>query len=215
VSGVASRIAQGAPNSEPGTPNSEPQLEALHMGCRASSDTDTDHFPKMRSGIALGSNIGNRLANLREAYQQVVALNTIGAVVRTSSIYETSPVDSQPGTEEYFNAVMEIGFDGSPISLLDRLLEIELKMGRPSRRPRNSPRKIDLDVLYVGDLVLNEPAIIVPHPRLAKRRFVLAPLAEILPGLVLPGQSHCVSALLEGLNTQEKVRKLHYRLSDS
>ena len=61
----------------------------------------------MRSGIALGSNIGDRLANLREAYQRVLALNTIGAVVRTSSIYETSPVDSEPGTEEYFNAVLE------------------------------------------------------------------------------------------------------------
>jgi 2-amino-4-hydroxy-6-hydroxymethyldihydropteridine diphosphokinase len=187
------------------------------MGCRPSSDsdTDTDHFSKMRSGIALGSNIGDRLANLREAYQQVVALNTIGAVVRTSSIYETSPVDSEPGTEEYLNAVMEIGLDSPPISLLDRLLEIELKMGRPSRRPRNSPRKIDLDVLYVGDLVLNEPRIIIPHPRLAKRRFVLTPLAEIAPDLLLPGQLHCVSALLEGLNTQEKVRKLLYRLSDS
>jgi 2-amino-4-hydroxy-6-hydroxymethyldihydropteridine diphosphokinase len=167
----------------------------------------------MRSGIAFGSNIGPRLVNLREAYQHVLALNKIGAFVRTSSIYETSPVDSEPGTEEYLNAVMEIEFDGSPVALLDHLLEIELKMGRPSRRPKNSPRKIDLDLLYVGNLVLNQPGIIVPHPQLAKRRFVLAPLAEIVPDLVLPRQSRRVSALLEGLNSREEVTKLPYRLS--
>jgi len=166
----------------------------------------------MRSGIALGSNIGDRLVNLREAYQHVFALNEIGAIVRTSSIYETSPVDSEPGTEEYLNAVMEISFDGEPVALLDHLLEIELKMGRPSRRPRNAPCKIDLDVLYVGSLVVNTPEIIIPHPRLAKRRFVLTPLAEIVPDLVLPGQSRSVSSLLDELNTQEEVTKLPYHL---
>jgi 2-amino-4-hydroxy-6-hydroxymethyldihydropteridine diphosphokinase len=167
----------------------------------------------MRSGIALGSNIGNRLVNLREAYRHVFALNKIGALVRTSSIYETSAVDSEPGTAAYLNAVMEISFDGKPITLLDDLLEIELKMGRPSRRPRNAPRKIDLDILYVGNLVLNTPEIIIPHPRLAKRRFVLAPLAEIVPDLVLPGQLRSVLSLLEELNTRGEVRKLPYHLS--
>jgi 2-amino-4-hydroxy-6-hydroxymethyldihydropteridine diphosphokinase len=167
----------------------------------------------MRSGIALGSNIGNRLANLHEAYRRVFALNEIGGFVRASSIYETSPVDCEPGTPEYLNAVMEISFDGPPMALLDHLLEIEFEMGRPSRRPRNSPRKIDLDVLYVGNLVLNNPKIIIPHPRLAKRRFVLAPLAEIVPHLILPGHSRCVSSLLEELNNGEKVTRLAHILS--
>jgi 2-amino-4-hydroxy-6-hydroxymethyldihydropteridine diphosphokinase len=103
---------------------------------------------------------------------------------------------------------MEIGFDGPPIMLLDLLMEIELKMGRPSKRPRNSPRSIDLDLLYVGNMVLNSPEIIVPHPRLAKRRFVLAPLAEIAPDLVLPGQTRSVSALLERLKSEEDIEKL-------
>ena len=162
----------------------------------------------MRSGIALGSNIGNRLANLREAYRRVVALNEIGAFIRASSIYETSPVDCEPGTAEYLNAVMEISFEGPPATLLDHLLEIEFKMGRPSKRPRNSPRKIDLDILYVGNLVINNSEIIIPHPRLAERRFVLAPLAEIAPDLILPGHSRAVSLLLEELNNGEEVTKL-------
>jgi 2-amino-4-hydroxy-6-hydroxymethyldihydropteridine diphosphokinase len=168
---------------------------------------------KMRSGIALGSNIGNRLANLREAYRRVFALNEIGAFVRTSSVYETSPVDCEPGTAEYLNAVMEISFDGPPVALLDHLLEIEFKMGRPSNRPKNSPRKIDLDILYVGNMVLNSPEIIIPHPRLARRRFVLAPLAEIAPHLIPPGHSRSVSLLLEELNNGEEVTKLPHILS--
>jgi len=167
----------------------------------------------MRSGIGLGSNMGNRLANLREAYQRVSALNEPGALIRASSIYETSPVECEVGTTKYLNAVMEIGFDRPPIKLLDVLLEIELAMGRPSRRPRNSPRKIDLDILYMSNLVLNNSEIVVPHPRLAKRRFVLTPLAEIAPDLVLPGHLGSVSALLSELNSEEEVTKLPCRLS--
>ena len=167
----------------------------------------------MRSGIALGSNIGNRLANLREAYRRVVALNEIGAFIRASSIYETSPVGCEPGTAEYLNAVMEISFEGPPATLLDHLLEIEFTMGRPLKRPRNSSRKIDLDILYVGNLVLNNPEIIIPHPRLASRRFVLAPLAEIAPHLILPGYSRSVSLLLEELSNGEEVTKLPHILS--
>jgi 2-amino-4-hydroxy-6-hydroxymethyldihydropteridine diphosphokinase len=167
----------------------------------------------MRSAIALGSNIGNRLANLREAYQRVSALNEIGGFVRSSSVYETSAVDCEPGTPEYLNAVMEISFDGSPVALLDHLQQIEVKMGRHSKGPRNSPRIIDLDILYLGNLVLNSPEITIPHPRLAKRRFVLAPLAEIAPDLMLPGHSRSVSSLLEKLNNEEEVRRLPCHLA--
>ncbi|HEV3210751.1 MAG TPA: 2-amino-4-hydroxy-6-hydroxymethyldihydropteridine diphosphokinase [Chthoniobacterales bacterium] len=167
----------------------------------------------MRSAIALGSNIGKRLANLRKAYQRVSALNEIGGFVRSSSVYETGPVDCEPGTPEYLNAVMEISFDGPPVALLDHLGQIEVEMGRLSKRPRNSPRTIDLDILYVGNLVLNSPEITIPHPRLAERRFVLAPLAEIAPDLILPGHSRSVRSLLEKLNNQEEVRRLPCHLA--
>jgi 2-amino-4-hydroxy-6-hydroxymethyldihydropteridine diphosphokinase len=168
----------------------------------------------MRSGIALGSNVGDRLRNLREAFARVLVLNESHAKVLFSSIYETSPIASEPGTRSYLNAVMEIDFRGTPTILLERILEIERLMGRPSRRPRNAPRLIDLDILYVGDLVLNSPKITIPHPRLSERRFVLTPLAEVAPDLLLPGQSVSVEKLLARLADPGTVVRIPSTLED-
>jgi 2-amino-4-hydroxy-6-hydroxymethyldihydropteridine diphosphokinase len=175
---------------------------------RDSGGPTANHWP-MRSGIALGSNIDDRLANLREGCKRASLLDETGPPIRFSSIYETAPVDCEPGTMPYLNAVMEINFSGPPVALLDQLLRIEREMGRPSKKPRNSPRKIDLDVLYVGNLVLNNPEIIIPHPRLGQRRFVLTPLAEIAPELILPGHSRCVRTLLADVKDQGEVIRLH------
>jgi 2-amino-4-hydroxy-6-hydroxymethyldihydropteridine diphosphokinase len=169
----------------------------------------------MRCGIALGSNIENRLANLCEGCKRASSLHEPGVPIRVSSIYETTPVGCEPGTTPYLNAVMEINFSGPPVALLDQLLQIERKMGRPSKKPRNSPRSIDLDVLYVGNLVLNNPEIIIPHPRLGQRRFVLTPLAEIAPELILPGHSRSVRALLADLNDPGEVIRLPHPLLNS
>jgi len=160
----------------------------------------------MRAGIALGSNIGDRLAHLRTAYRIVSDLSS--GPILCSSIYETSPVDSPPGVSAYLNAVMEIEYDRPAIALLDSLLKIERELGRPSKRPRNAPRTIDLDLLYAGNLTLNSPEIIIPHPRIMQRRFVLTPLSDIAPELVLPGQSRSVRELLAGLKSEEEVTKL-------
>jgi 2-amino-4-hydroxy-6-hydroxymethyldihydropteridine diphosphokinase len=168
----------------------------------------------MRCGIALGSNIENRLLNLREGFRRACSLHEPGPPIAISSIYETAPVDCEPGTTPYLNAVIEINFTGPPVALLDRLLEVEEAMGRPSKRPRNSPRIIDLDVLYAGNLVLNNHEIIIPHPRIRQRRFVLTPLAEISPDLVLPGQMHSVRKLLAELDDPGQVTRLGVRLSD-
>ena len=168
----------------------------------------------MRCGIALGSNIADRLANLREGGKRACSLHEPGPPIRSSSIFETSPVDCEPETTTYLNAVMEINFSGPPVALLDWLLEIERAMGRPSRRPRNSPRIIDLDVLYVGNLVLNNSEIIIPHPRLRQRRFVLAPLAEVSPELILPGEILPVQSLLADLDDPSQVTQLGVPLFD-
>jgi 2-amino-4-hydroxy-6-hydroxymethyldihydropteridine diphosphokinase len=166
----------------------------------------------MRAGIALGSNIGDRLANLRSAYREVANLSSDPTRVRCSSIYETSPVDSPPGVASYLNAVMEIEYEKPAIALLDSLLKIERRLGRPSKRPRNAPRTIDLDLLYTGNLTLNSPEIVIPHPRISHRRFVLEPLADIASELVLPGQTVSIGDLLIRLKTEEEVTKFPQEL---
>lgn len=161
----------------------------------------------MRCGIALGSNLGDRLAHLRQARASVQALGVPGAPVLISSVYETEPVDCEPGAAPYLNATMEIEFEGQPMLLLDSLQQIESAHGRPSKRPRNAPRTIDLDVLYAGNLVLSNDEIIIPHPRLHSRRFVLQPLHEIRPSLLLPGYHETIEQLLANLPPNPAVKR--------
>jgi len=165
----------------------------------------------MRCGIALGSNIADRLARLREARAAVGRLNLGASAPLVSPVYETEPVDCEPGSAPYLNAVMEIEYDGRPVVLLDALQQIESSLGRPSKRPRNSPRTIDLDILYAGNLTLANDEIVIPHPRLHSRRFVLQPLADIRPDLILPGYDEPIPALLAKLPPNPIVT----RVSDS
>jgi 2-amino-4-hydroxy-6-hydroxymethyldihydropteridine diphosphokinase len=160
----------------------------------------------MRPGIALGSNLGDRLANLRAARSAIFALSGISEPFLCSAIYETEPVGTEPDAAPFLNAVIELGCTLSPRELLAALQSIECQMGRPAERPRNAPRPIDLDILYCGDLVLTEDDVEIPHPRLHLRRFVLTPLADIRPDLVLPGQTQPVAALLASLHDPAAVK---------
>jgi len=153
----------------------------------------------MRTGIALGTNLGDRLANLRLGRDAVLALPGVAGPVLSSGVYETAPVDCPPGSPAYLNAVMEIDYTGHVAVLLDALQGIERTMGRPDKRPRNASRPIDLDILYCGNLTLNNEEVIIPHPRLHLRRFVLEPLAEIAPDKILPGKNVSISELLTAL----------------
>ena len=159
----------------------------------------------MRTGIALGSNLGDRLANLSAGRDTVLRLPHVSAPVLQSRVYETEPVGTEPDAGSFLNAVIEIEFTGDPHSLLAALRSIESAHGRPTRYPRNAPRTLDLDILYAGGLVLNDDALILPHPRLHLRRFVLAPLNDIRPDLRLPGQSHTVAELLAHLGDPAAV----------
>lgn len=154
----------------------------------------------MRAGIALGSNLGEKEARMEEAFSFLRSLSH-GRHFLRSSLWESSPVDCPPGSGEFLNAAAEIDWDGSPEDLLVSLLDFERRAGRlpPGRRPRNAPRLIDLDLLYCGDLARNGPELILPHPRLASRGFVLGPLAEIAPQLRLPGFSLTVKELYDRL----------------
>lgn len=153
----------------------------------------------MRAGIAMGSNVGDRLESLVRAREAVLSIEGVSGPCLSSSLYETEPVGTEPDADRFLNAVIEVGYTGLPASLLEALQEIEASMGRPSKRPRNAPRTIDLDILYVGNLTLSTTAIVIPHPRLHLRRFVLEPLAEIRADLLLPGQQLTAGALLNAL----------------
>ncbi len=153
----------------------------------------------MRTGIALGSSLGDRLANLAAGRDAVLRLPHLSAQVLQSRVYETEPVGTGPDAGPFLNAVIEVDSDAEPLALLAALRGIESALGRPTRHPRNAPRTLDLDILYIGDLVMSDDALILPHPRLHERRFVLAPLNDIRPELRLPGQSQTVAELFAGL----------------
>ena len=144
-----------------------------------------------RAGIALGSNLGDRDALIAAA---VVGIDRLPAtqIVLRSSLWESDPVDCSPGAGPFLNAAVEIETALAPLALLERLQGIETALGRPRVRPANSPRTVDLDILYYDGVVVDHPRLVIPHPRASKRAFVLLPLAEIRPAFVLPGSTETV-----------------------
>lgn len=146
----------------------------------SSGSSETTSPVRRRVGIALGSNQGDRGKQLRQAASRLRKLGASDHFL-ASGIYETAPVDCPPGSPPFHNAVVEIESEDSPIDLLEKLLALEDEMGRPRQRERNAPRVIDLDLLYFGELTLETEKLTLPHPRMAERAFVLAPLAEIRP----------------------------------
>jgi 2-amino-4-hydroxy-6-hydroxymethyldihydropteridine diphosphokinase len=150
----------------------------------------------MRAGVALGSNLGERLANLRNARKDIGALRDALPPMRSSAIYETEPVGCEKGAAKFFNAAIEFGYAGAPEDLLRELAAIEKLLGRPAAHARNVSRSIDLDLLYFGDVVIETAELQLPHPRIIGREFVLRPLADIRPDLVLPEHTEPVGALL-------------------
>jgi 2-amino-4-hydroxy-6-hydroxymethyldihydropteridine diphosphokinase len=160
----------------------------------------------MRAGVALGSNLGERLANLRNARKEISAMNGALPPLRCSAIYETEPIDCEKGAAKFFNAVVEFGYAGPPEELRRDLAGIERVLGRPATHERNVSRPIDLDLLYLGELIVETAELHLPHPRIVDREFVLRPLAEIRPDLVLPKQTESVSTLLLRLPASGVVR---------
>jgi 2-amino-4-hydroxy-6-hydroxymethyldihydropteridine diphosphokinase len=132
----------------------------------------------------------------------------VSGPILSSSIYETEPVDCEPGAEKFFNAVLEIAYEGDPRNLLMELKKIERSLGRPADHPRNVSRQIDIDLLYAGDSKIENENLHVPHPRMHLRRFVLEPLAEIRPELLLPNQTQTVAQLVENLRDSAAVVRL-------
>lgn len=158
-------------------------------------------IPPEAVGVALGSNQGNRHENIERAFAFLEALSTEGKMLR-SAVVETEPVDCPPDSENFLNAVAEIHTRLSPFELIRRFQAFEQEAGRAAERARNAPRAIDLDLLYYGNLTLHTAELTIPHPRMKSRLFVLEPLAQIRPDLVLPLAVKTVAQLCDQLRGQ-------------
>ena len=145
--------------------------------------------------IGIGSNQGDRAALISQAVKYLGVVSGV-RVARLARLLETEPVGGPP-QPPYLNTVAEVETTRTPQELLDELQGIERQLGRVSSPVRWAPRPIDLDLLLYGDLVLEEPGLTIPHPRMHERKFVLEPLAQLAPELVHPALSRTVKDLLE------------------
>ena len=162
----------------------------------------------MRTGVALGSNLGDRMENLRAARKQIVDLADVAPPILSSAIYETDPIGCEPGAGKFLNAVLEFDYEGDPAELLAELGRIEESLGRARNHLPNLSRKIDIDLLYCGILKIDNQQLRLPHPHMHLRKFVLQPLAKIRSEMVLPNQTKTVRELLAQLDESTKVIRL-------
>ncbi|HEY4052600.1 MAG TPA: 2-amino-4-hydroxy-6-hydroxymethyldihydropteridine diphosphokinase [Terriglobales bacterium] len=153
--------------------------------------------------LSLGSNLGDREANLRTAIEK---LKAIGEVVAVSSFYETEPVEvtAQPW---FLNCAVKFDTEKMPRQLISSILAIEQSMGR-QRKLQKGPRTVDIDILFFGSSIIDIPSLTVPHPHLHERRFVLEPLAEIAPDLRHPIFKRTIRELRDALPAGQTVKKM-------
>jgi 2-amino-4-hydroxy-6-hydroxymethyldihydropteridine diphosphokinase len=158
--------------------------------------------------IALGSNLGNSRELILAAMSQAQAYSD--EPVLKSSLWQTTPVDCPPGSPPFLNAVIGLipRADETPESLLAKTQELEKSFGRVPKKVLNEPRPLDLDLIVFGGETRNSRDLVLPHPRAHQRRFVLQPLSEIAPELVLPGQGKTVAELLAELPPGEIVTQI-------
>jgi 2-amino-4-hydroxy-6-hydroxymethyldihydropteridine diphosphokinase len=158
--------------------------------------------------VALGSNLGDSRQTVLDAMARLARFSN--RPVLKSSLWQTSPVDCPPGSPPFVNAAVALVpfADETPESLLKKLRHLERKSGRAPKKVLNEPRPLDLDLIAFDAETRHTPELALPHPRAHLRRFVLQPLSEIAPDLILPGQNKTVSQLLAGLPAEETVTRL-------
>ena len=161
----------------------------------------------MRTAVAIGSNLGDRFENLSAARKRIGDLTDVQPPIVSSAIYETDPIDCEPGATKFLNAVIEFDYGGDPIHLLEELIHIEESLGRWRDHAKNVSRIIDIDLLYCGDRQIDNKRLRLPHPRMHLRRFVLQPLADIRQDLILPDQTKGVADLLAELKESGDVAR--------
>jgi len=157
-----------------------------------------------RTFLGIGTNLGNREDNLKNALAMIGEY--IGTVRKTSSVYETEPWGFR-SENEFLNMVAEVETDLPPSGVLGRILMIEAHSGRIRNSKEYSSRVIDLDILFYDDLVLNEKSLVIPHPKIPDRRFVLVPLFEVAPDLIHPVLKKSIRRLLKECKDKSRVKK--------
>ena len=159
--------------------------------------------------IALGSNLGDSRRTILDAMARLQNLS--GEPILKSSLWKTSPVDCPPGSPGFVNAIVALipKAGETPESLLAKLHEMEKEFGRVPKKVLNEPRSLDLDLIAFGKEIRQTEDLVLPHPRAHMRKFVLQPLNEIAPDLVLPGQGRTVSQLLAELSSDETLVPLN------
>ena len=163
---------------------------------------------RLHTLVALGSNLGDSPALVRRAMDRLEALSS--EPLLRSSLWRSTPVDCPPGSPLFVNAAVALlpPRGETPESLLDHLQAMESEFGRSPKTISNEPRSLDLDLIAFGRETRSTARLTLPHPRAHQRRFVLAPLNEIAPDLVLPGQTRPIRRLLEELVSREIVLRL-------
>lgn len=161
----------------------------------------------MEVGFSLGTNLGDRAAFIRQARERLLAVPS-ARLLGCAPIYETVPVGVQPEHADklYLNSVVVIESDLDAAAWLKVIGQIEAEMGRVRTEDRNSPRPIDIDIIYAGDSIIDRAELEVPHPRWAVRRFVVQPLADVRAELVVPNEIKTVQEILANLPDEGEVR---------
>jgi 2-amino-4-hydroxy-6-hydroxymethyldihydropteridine diphosphokinase len=160
----------------------------------------------MEIGLSLGSNLGDRLLNLSQAREMIAGIPGL-RILASSPVYTTAPVDVPPEFADlpFLNAVLVVSADVGVENLFDQCASIEKTMGRQQGAARNSPRPIDIDIIFAGTIMMKSGDGGIPHPRWVQRRFVVQPLADIRPDLLIPGESRTVMEVLLTLPPTPKV----------
>jgi 2-amino-4-hydroxy-6-hydroxymethyldihydropteridine diphosphokinase len=166
----------------------------------------------MEAALSLGANMGDRLGRLKAARERLAALPDT-ELAACSAVYDTEPVDvrSEHADKAFLNAVVVLRTTLAPEALLDAVQRIETDLDRVRTADRNAPRPIDIDVLYVDGEQRADARLDLPHPRWARRRFVVQPLADVRPDRVLPGARRTVRNVLAVLPERPAVRKVAER----
>ncbi len=149
--------------------------------------------------LGIGTNLGNMQENIENAIKKLQ--DSFFSIIRVSSFYLTKPINCLPNTPNFTNVALYGYYEGTPCELLETCKCIESEMGRPTKHKKNESRIIDLDILFFGTQIIKSENLIIPHPRMQSRRFVLEPLSEILPDCINPAT---------GLSVRDSLGKLKY-----